>query len=71
MFSLWSFTSWAKILFSRANRMLNRYLVIHEEYQINAARAVYHGWTVHFKVMIASYQHLFNMRGFTNICGYT
>ena len=28
------------ISFSRANRMLNRYLLIHEEYQIDVARAV-------------------------------
>ena len=28
------------ISFSCANRMLNQYLLIHEEYQIDAARAV-------------------------------
>ena len=32
---------------------------------------LYGGRSVQFKVMIASYQHLIDMRGFTNVCGYT
>ena len=32
---------------------------------------LYRGWTVKFKITIASYQHLFDMQDFTNVCGYT
>ena len=32
---------------------------------------LYGGWLVQFKVTIATYQRLFDMRGFTNVCGYT
>ena len=31
----------------------------------------YGGQSVQFKVTIASYQHLFDVQGFTNVCGYT
>ena len=31
----------------------------------------YGGRLVQFKVIIASYQYLFDMQGFTDVCGYT
>ena len=61
---------WATISFSHANRMFNRNLQIHEEHQIDAARAI--SWPDGLvKVRITGYQHLFDMRGFTSVCGYT
>ena len=73
----WAYSWWILVIVvlmiqSRSHSLVQtKYLIEIFRYTRSMRLELYGGWSVQFKVTIASYQHLIDIRGFTSLCGYT